>query len=33
MKRQLPKRHDLAPLLKFKKPTLLAEGAAAGRRR
>ena len=22
MKRQLPKRHDLAPLLKFKKPTL-----------
>src|SRR6201991_2644414 len=22
MKRQLPKRHDLAPLLKFKKPTM-----------
>jgi len=25
MKRQLPKRHDLAPLLKFKKPTLSAK--------
>ena len=29
MKRQLPKRHDLAPLLQFKKPTLSPEAAAA----
>ena len=33
MKRQLPKRHDLAPLLKFKKPMMSPKRASARRRR
>ena len=33
MKRQLPKPHDLRPLLRFKEPTLVAQAAAARRRR